>query len=67
MTEQLKATKVYEGAECSHYRFGKYRVTTYPFSKLIWIALWDKTSKRVVGRHIEAAARIAIAQAQGST
>jgi hypothetical protein len=60
---QDEAIKTYEGKECSHYRFGKYRVTTYPESDLLYITLWDKTHKRVRGHKIEAAAKAAIEKA----
>ena len=60
------AVKTYESKECSHWSFGKYRVTTYPDSDLIYIVLADKTHKRVVGVKLEAAARAAIAKAKGT-
>ena len=57
-----KARLVYDGNECRHYIVGKYRVTTYPGSSLVYIVLAAKTHKRVVGRHVEAMCRDAISE-----
>ncbi len=61
-----KAVKTYEGNGFAHYNFGPYRVTVYPNSNLVYMVLKDKPHKRVVGRHVEQAARNAIAIAQCS-
>ena len=52
-------TKISEDRTFTNWRFGKYRVTTYPDSNLVYIVLAQKTHKRVIGHKIESAFRIA--------
>lgn len=59
----MDAVKTYECSSFTHYRVGKYRVTTYPDSYLIYIVLSEKTHKRIVGKHVEKACREAVEKA----
>jgi len=46
------------------WRVGKYRVSTYPDSDLVYIVLAEKTSKRIIGHKVEAMVRSSINEAK---
>lgn len=60
-----EATRIYNGPECAHWSWRKYRVTTYPGSNRIHIVIADTTHKAVYGWRIDMGAREAIKRALG--